>query len=281
MLPVRIALFLFMLFSAASAQTLQKSAEEENGIDEFIPGRCYHKILFKPGASPDERFQNEELYIKIFEPEYEEYTDTIMTKPPLSVKSAPHDFYFINRKLMITPPANRYYIEKTISYPGDLQDKMERSIIVCVEKTLPEFKIIRKSIPKEYLLRHHTTKVKMVSPQEYLVVRRKRLINDGYFKVMRRSAPEEFNQVDSTWTRFEPGAWSTGWRELVTLECCLPGWVNIEDIQKALVENGYESPMNGRLEYPTKAALKKYQKDHHLIQGRIDMSTLQSLGLVK
>ena len=266
---------------ALSAQSLQKSPEEENADVDFIPGKCYHKILFKEGEAPQESAPPSSFYIKLFEPEFEQYTDTIVTKPAISFKTSPQDFYLLNRRILITPPSTRCFFEKELNYPGDFKNKMEKTIVVCLEKTPPEYKIIRKTVPKEYVMRRHHPKAKVVSPREVIVVKRKRLMKEGYFKTLDPNIPEEYSQVDSSWTKVEQGAWSSGWREIITIDCCLPGWITIEDVQKALVEKGYGGPMSGRMEYSTKVALKKYQHDNHLLQGRVDMATLRSLGLVK
>ena len=51
-------------------------------------------------------------------------------------------------------------------------------------------------------------------------------------------------------------------------------------IQKALNEKGYECPLDGILGQSTKNALLQFQKDNNLPEGRLDIDTLKTLGVL-
>jgi hypothetical protein len=252
-----------------------------DSVDTYRAGRCYHKIMFKSNSNPDGAKLEGDFFVKIFEPEFEEYWDTIVLKPALYTSTSPTDFYKMNRKVMIQQPTIRCYFQQDLEYPPAFRDKIEKTLIICFDKVEAEYLTVVKSVPKEYVLRRKRVSKKPVTAREVLPVKRKRLVRAGYFKVLRKSVPEEMALVDASWTKVEGGNWSADWREIISVDCCLPGWVTIIDIQKTLNEKGYSVPTHGKIDYPTKVGLKKYQKDHALIVGRIDMPTLRSLGLVK
>jgi hypothetical protein len=58
------------------------------------------------------------------------------------------------------------------------------------------------------------------------------------------------------------------------------GSSEVRTIQKALNLKGYKVKVNGKMDKPTRAAIKKFQSDHGLeATGRVDEDTLAELGI--
>lgn len=54
----------------------------------------------------------------------------------------------------------------------------------------------------------------------------------------------------------------------------------VQTLQRQLVELGYEVPRSGKLDEPTRQALRRFQKNHGLAEtGMPDLATLRLLGL--
>ena len=125
--------------------------------------------------------------------------------------------------------------------------KMEKSPIVNNGDT--SYTIIDKTIDAK----------KMIKPSEIKVYKSKRKANP-----------------DFPIYEMKGGEWSE-WKEVV---CYPEPEVKIEDIQQALIKLGYDLEINGVLAKKDKDALIDFQKKNNLVQRRLDMTTLEALGLI-
>jgi hypothetical protein len=69
------------------------------------------------------------------------------------------------------------------------------------------------------------------------------------------------------------------WRELIGAIKCGGMKGTIIEIQKQLNKKGYKCPENGVLNKETKAAIIRFQRDNNLPEGRLDIETLEKLGV--
>ena len=56
--------------------------------------------------------------------------------------------------------------------------------------------------------------------------------------------------------------------------------LSIIKLQRSLNEKGYSCPIDGVLGQSTKNALLQFQKDNNLPEGRLDIDTLKTLGVL-
>ncbi len=87
------------------------------------------------------------------------------------------------------------------------------------------------------------------------------------------------NTQGKYYIKLEEGNW-TDWKEFLCITCNFGYTRNtIQRIQKALTEKGYSTPIDNIMSAHLKATLTKFQKDHGLPVGNLNLETLQALGL--
>ena len=160
----------------------------------------------------------------------------------------------------------------------------------------PTQKLVKRKVHRQEYYEEHYQEARVLCmvevPARYVDIPPVQVIKDGDTlwtvptqKVMGRRmiTPSEariISKEEAQQTQHE--VWTLAGKWEVTeyiVHCGLSTKFKIMDIQKALNEKGYNTPLDGILDKATRKALIQFQKDNNLKEGRLDINTLKALGV--
>ena len=259
-------------FSAFLLSSLSGFSQQDSDLPPNAkPGKCYARCYipteykFVETTDIDAPAQKK---MEVVPAIYKTVLDTTILKPAeKKLEVVPAKYETVTERVMVEPARNEWVRKK--ADPGCLSENPEDCQVMCLVEVPATYKSMKRRVLKNPA---YTKEINI--PAKIKVVEKKVLVKPASTREI--NIPATYKTVLKRVVAKQGGY--QDWREVMCGENLTVG--KIQEIQMALKAKGYDpGPADNIMGEQTKAALTKYQKDHSLPIGNLDLETLRSLGV--